>query len=77
MKFQVSVLSDKGVKKVIATVDADYFTEEVGEPGKRSFILSNYTRVRFYTDDGGWFSGRTLVSSLLLSTSYVIEQVSL
>ncbi len=74
MKFQVSVLSDKGMKKVIATVDADYFDERTSRD-REAFLSLNQTRVKFYVD-GGWFKDM-VVSSLLLSSSYVIEQVSL
>jgi hypothetical protein len=76
MKFQVSVLSDKGTKKLIATVDADRFEEESGE-SRNAFIHSYQTRVRFYSDNGNWRKSEDLVASLLLASSYVIEQVSL
>lgn len=76
MKYQVSVLSDKGVKKPVATVEADR-VEEVTGSSRKTFVSLHQTRLRFYYDHDSWFgSDETLVASVLVSGDYVVEQVS-
>ena len=77
MKYQVSVLSDKGVKKPVATIEADRFEEQT-EPDRKTLMPLYQTRLRFYNDDDGWFgSDTTLVASVTVNSAYVVEQVSL
>lgn len=75
MKFQVSVLSDKGVKKVVLTVVSDRYEEERGG-GRNALLYTHETHVRFYSDKGGFWPKEYLVASVLLNSSYVIEEVS-
>lgn len=73
MKFQVSMLSDKGTKKTVLTVDADRMEEETGSSNG---LFSSQTRLYFYADEIGWWSNRqTLVASALVSGGYVVEEV--
>ena len=76
MKFQVSVLNDKGTKKPVATVEADYFEEKPGRTESK-FLSSFQVQVKFLLKPTGWFDDEVLVASLVLNTPYVIEQVGI
>jgi len=81
MKYQVSVLSDKGSKKTVATVNADYYVESRRDPNKDKsaimFLSANEARIAFYLDNSEqWFTKDVLVASVVVTGGYVIEQVS-
>lgn len=78
MKFQVSVLNDKGTKKVVLETVADRYEEERGG-GRNALLSCHETHVRFYvTDYPGWWARSVdrLVASVFVYSSYVIEEAS-
>ncbi len=68
MKFQVSVLNDKGGKKAVATVEADYYTE--------NDLAEKWTRIEFWAKDYGWFKEhKVLVGEVMWDGAYVVEVI--